>query len=114
VEARFNKKHLKRPPYKVGDWVWLKQPKKVGGPKLEVWWEGPFPIQARVGDSSYTIRLPITGAYEVHADQLKPCVWQKLDSKGIPIVLEAPTSQEELQEEWPSSQDDPSEDATDL
>ena len=95
VARQTNARRSKRPPYEVGDYVWFLRPKAVVGPKLETWWRGPFRIEARVGESSYMLKIPTTGPLAVHADQLKPCVWQELTDEGVPVQvppLPAPTA----------------------
>ena len=74
-----------RPPYKVGDWVFVRRPKGVGGHKLQTWWRGPFEVLERKGADSYVVRDSIHGPLDVHADQLKICVWEKLDDQGVPL-----------------------------
>jgi hypothetical protein len=94
IAQGLNAKRLKRPPHAVGDWVWLRRPKAVGGVKLQTWWRGHFQVEARVGDSSYVLRIPQTGdSLEVHADQLKACYWEALDPQGVPIS-DPPSGQE--------------------
>ena len=77
IARRANLRRMKRPPYAIGDWVWLIRPKPVGGVKLQTWWRGPYLVEARVGEASYKIKIPQRGLLEVHADQLKPCVWER-------------------------------------
>ena len=43
VAAKLNDKRLKLPPHAVGDWVWLKRPKVVGGGKAPNVVEGSLP-----------------------------------------------------------------------
>lgn len=93
LAAKLNAKRLKRPPYEVGAWVWLRRPKMVGGVKLQIWWKGPYQVLRRVGDCSYVLRLPLNETLEVHADQLKACIWEALDSQGVPMA--APPAPEE-------------------
>lgn len=78
VAAQVNRTRKKRPPYSIGEWVWISRPKPIGGMKLETWWRGPFRVLRRVGDASYVVRLLPRGELEVHADQMKPCVWEEL------------------------------------
>ena len=51
---------------------------------------GQHRVEARVGDSSYTVKVTQKGPLEVHADQLKPCIWEELDDKWLPLEFPAP------------------------
>lgn len=94
VAKYMNAKRHARPPYKIGDWVFVKRPKGVGGHKLETWWRGPFEVLGRKGADSYIVRDSAHGPLEVHADQLKFCVWEKLDDQGVPLQYPPPTQPE--------------------
>ena len=85
IARHVNIRRHSRPPYKIGDWVFVRRPKGVGGHKLQTWWRGPFRVIERKGVDSYVIRDSITGPLEVHADQLKMCIWEELDDKGVPL-----------------------------
>jgi hypothetical protein len=61
----------------IGDWVWYLRPKKVGGHKLQSWWQGPAKVQKRVGERSYLIRTTRGEEIDVHQDQLKICHWDR-------------------------------------
>ena len=87
LASKANSSRTKRPPYGVDSWVWLRRPKEVGGMKLQTWWKGPYRVHSWVGDASYTLWIPRTGPLEVHADQLKACVWEELDTYGRPLTL---------------------------
>lgn len=76
IARQVNARRHKRPPYMAGDWVWLARPKSVGGVKLQTYWRGPYKVESRVGQASYKIKIPQKGLLEVHADQLKPCIWE--------------------------------------
>ena len=90
IARRVNGRRHKRPPYELGDWVWVRRPKPVGGVKLQTWWRGPYQVEARVGDCSYKVRIPQKGnSLEVHADQLKPCIWEALTDQGVPLPMPA-------------------------
>jgi hypothetical protein len=86
LAQRVNANRLQRTPYSPGKWVFLKRPKQVGGMKLQTYWTGPYLVRERVGDSSYTLKLPQSGVpYEAHADQLKECHWEPITSKGVEL-----------------------------
>ena len=70
--------------------MWLLRPKQVGGVKLQSWWKGPYQVEKRVGESSYVLHLPKGESYEVHADQLKPCVWEELGEPTQEIIYPSP------------------------
>ena len=62
--------------YKVGDYVWLFNPKrKVGlSPKLQSNWEGPYKITSVISDLVYRIQMsPSHKPRVVHYNRLKPC-----------------------------------------
>ncbi len=80
-----NSRRQSRPPYHIGDWVFVRRPKKVGGTKLETWWRGPFKVLERQGEDSYVIQDSMAGPLAVHADQLKFCVWDELSGEGVPL-----------------------------
>ena len=75
VADRVNARRRMRPPYKVGDYVWLMKPKSVGGVKISTWRLGPYQVTARVGENSYQLKVPRQGTLDGHASQLKFCVW---------------------------------------
>ena len=75
VANQVNSHRRGRPPYVVGDWVWYLRPKGVGGAKLQSWWQGPFRVHERLGESSYRLRTPQGQFFDAHADQLKLCHW---------------------------------------
>ena len=78
IARQVNARRKSRGPYKVGEYVWLLKPKSVGGVKLESWWKGPYQVRARVGQASYKLYIPQRGLLEVHADQLKTCMWDRM------------------------------------
>ena len=43
----------------------------------------------RVGEASYQIRTSRSVAYDVHRDQLKPCVWDTELGESYPLVFRA-------------------------
>ena len=75
VAGRVNAYRRARPPYKVGDYVFLLKPKTVGGHKISTWWLGPYQVLARVGENSYRLKVPREGMVEAHTTQLKQCFW---------------------------------------
>lgn len=88
-----NARRTSRPPYAIGDWVFVRRPKGVGGHKLQTWWRGPYKVISRKGADSYIIRESMTGPLEVHADQLKLCIWEELTDQGVPLSYPKPDSQ---------------------
>ena len=66
------------------------RPKTVGGMKLRTWWRGPFRVMRRVGESSYAVRRAPSEELEVHADQLKLCIWEELDEPVQELQFPAP------------------------
>ena len=89
VQERVNGKRKAKTPYEDGIWVWLLNPKKVGGNKIERWWRGPFKVVQRVGEASYQIRTDRCVLYDVHRDQLKPCLWDVELGESYPLVFRA-------------------------
>ena len=87
VQARVNSKRQAKAPFEDGSWVWLLNPKKVGGNKLGRWWRGPFQIVQRVGETSYQIRTDKSVLYDVHREQLKPCLWDMELGESYPLVF---------------------------
>jgi hypothetical protein len=75
VADQVNARRRARPPYKVGDYVWLMKPKSVGGVKISTWWLGPYKVVGRVGQNSYQLHVPREGTLDAHASQLKFCYW---------------------------------------
>ena len=75
LALKVNARRQGRTPYAEGEWVWYLRPRSVGGVKLQSWWQGPFKVCQRVGQSSYRLRTPQGQEFDAHADQLKPCVW---------------------------------------
>ena len=87
VEERLNAKRRPKAPFEDGSWVWLVNPKKVGGQKIERWWRGPFQVVQRVGEASFQIRTDRSVLYDVHRDQLKPCLWDMDLGPSYPLVF---------------------------
>jgi len=52
---KVNQRKGERPPFKVGDKVWVMRPKPLGGHKIQPWWAGPYPIVQRMGTRSYGV-----------------------------------------------------------
>ena len=82
MQAEVNARRKKRPPYEIGDWVFLRRPAGVGGNRLQSYWRGPFKVLARKGADSYVIRESMQGPLDVHGDQLKLCIWDELRDPG--------------------------------
>ena len=80
--SKVNSRRAHGPSYREGDWVWYVRPKSVGGAKLQTWWQGPFKILLRVAEFSFRLRTPQGEEFDVHQDQLKPCIWEDL---GPPV-----------------------------
>ena len=86
VQRSKNAKRVKRPPFKVGDWVWVKRPKSSPlTAKLDTWWVGPTEVVKRLEDQSYEVRIKPNRLMEVHASDLKPYEEDRL--AGRPIEL---------------------------
>ena len=75
LARKTNRERRSRPPYKVGDYVFLRRPRSVGGVKISTWWLGPYEVIARVGQHSYKLKVPREGLVDAHATQLKICHW---------------------------------------
>ena len=71
VAFQVNKRRHIATPYNVGDWVYLRKPKQIGGRKLEPWWDGPYQVHSREGLSSYKVKIPGREPFGVHATDLK-------------------------------------------
>lgn len=82
-----NARRKAREPPQVNDYVWVLRPKSVGGNKTKTWWEGPYPVVKRVGESSYQIRLPNGTPKDVHMDQIKPFIGELLQEGGRPLIF---------------------------
>ena len=89
IQQRINGKRKPKAPFEDGSWVWLLYPKKVGGRKIERWWKGPFQVVQRVGEASFQIRTDKSILYDVHRDQLKPCVWDMELGESYPLIFRA-------------------------
>ena len=89
IQSRVNSKRKPKAPFEDGSWVWLLSPKNVGGQKIERWWKGPFQVVQRVGEASYQIRTDRSVLYDVHRDQLKPCLWDLDLGESYPLVFRA-------------------------
>jgi len=89
TQKRVNAKRKAKAPFEDGSWVWLLYPKKVGGRKIERWWKGPFQVVQRVGEASSQIRTGESVLYDVHRDQLKPCLWDVELGESYPLVFRA-------------------------
>ena len=87
AQKRINAKRHPKASFDDGSWVWLLSPRKVGGQKIERWWKGPFQVVQRVGEASYQIRTDRSVLYDVHRDQLKPCVWDVDLGASYPLVF---------------------------
>ena len=75
VTKRVNEHRNRRPPYRIGDYVFMLRPRSLGGVKIKTWWLGPYEIVARIGQDSYQVKIPREGVVDVHATQLKYCNW---------------------------------------
>jgi hypothetical protein len=85
VQEKLNARRHERPNYAPEDWVWYRRPTGVGGLKLQTCWQGPFRVIERVGERSYRLRTPQGEKFDVHADQLKPCVWDDPSEGGLDL-----------------------------
>ena len=74
LAQRLNANRASGVAYTVGDWVWYLRPKNVGVAKLQTWWQGPFRVLSRAGERSYRPRTPQEEEFDVHQEELKPCV----------------------------------------
>lgn len=95
VQNRVNAKRKPKALFEEGSWVWLLYPKKVGGRKIERWWRGPYQVVQRVGEASFQIRTDRSVLYDVHRDQLKPCVWDTDFGESYPLVFRASDSSDQ-------------------
>ena len=89
TQKNINARRKAKEPFADGSWVWLLSLKKVGGHKIERWWKGPFQVVQRTGDASFQIRTDLSVLYDVHRDQLKPCVWDVELGESYPLVFRA-------------------------
>ena len=83
-KERFNKKKNRRNPFSQGDMVWVMRPKPVGGHKIQTGWLGPFPVEDRIGTSSYRVQLKAGELLSVHLDQMK-AFHRDVTTQGIPL-----------------------------
>ena len=90
IEAKVNSRRRSRPPYEVGDYVFLMKPERVGGNKISTWWLGPYEVSARVGQNSYQIKIPREGTIDAHATQLKLCHWDDPATSGTEMRVPPP------------------------
>ena len=99
VARQFNAHKKPKPPYNIGDWVWLMKPKQVGGVKIDTWWQGPYKIQARNGENSYVLTIPREPPFEVHVARLKPCIFEmELEPR---FNLQVPPTEGQLSDQEP-------------
>ena len=90
VQEQVNAHRRRTPPYRVGDWVFVRRPKLE---KLDTRWIGPYRVESRVGENSYEVKVPGDGLLAVHATQVKVCHWlpegEPLYAMTIPPTREA-------------------------
>ena len=96
IARQVNAHRRSRPPYAVGDYVWLLKPKGVTGPKLGTWWLGPYEVIGFASPNSYFVKVPREGTIDAHASQLKLCVW---DQPTEPMARFRIPPEEEAQEQ---------------
>jgi hypothetical protein len=89
AQQRHNSKIRVRPPFQIGDTVWVKKPPQLGGAKLQTYWVGPTTIISRAGDSSFEILTPDGYQQGVHASQLKHFYDDVLEG-GVPLHFYRP------------------------
>ena len=82
---RLNKGRERRPPFQVGDWVWIHRPKGITGPKLDTVWLGPGKVLERLGNATYRVQLKPNHAQEVHLDQMKPHVADTITGRSYEL-----------------------------
>ena len=94
-QKRLNAKRKERPPYSVGDYVWVLRPRdSPSTEKLDTWWLGPAQILERLGEHSYRAQVKPNMSVEVHSTQLKPFVEDDLAGKPTELFHFLPTYQE--------------------
>ena len=86
-----------RVPFDIDEFVWHLKPKPLGGVKIGTWWTGPHRVVARTGESSYQILHPGNRIVDVHATELKRCVWEKPEN----LLVLLTTVPEEVSEDPP-------------
>ena len=74
-----------RPPFKVGDTVWVLRPRGLGVDKLLSWWIGPCPVLARQGEDSYVVEVKPGREQAIHASHMK--VFREDEYSGRPTQL---------------------------
>ena len=83
--AWYNAGRKRRPPFQVGDWVWVQRPKGVTGYKLETAWLGPAKVLGRVWNSTFQVQLKPGRAQEVNMDQLKAHVADSITGRSYEL-----------------------------
>ena len=93
ARQQHNSKIRVRPPFLVGDTVWVKKPSQLGGPKLQTYWLGPTTIVSRAGDSSFEILTPNGYQQGVHVSEIKHYHDDVLEG-GVPLHFYRPQYRE--------------------
>ena len=81
---RVNQNRTKPPPYQPQEWVWLLRSPNTGT-KLETWWVGPMQVVRRVGDQSYQVEIRPGVMHDVHQDQMKPFVEDRVGGPKVEL-----------------------------
>ena len=81
---RVNQSRTKPPPYQPQEWVWVLRPPNTGT-KLETWWVGPMQVVRRVGDQSYQVEIRPGVMHDVHQDQMKPFVEDRVGGPKVDL-----------------------------
>jgi hypothetical protein len=72
-------------PYQAGDLVWALRPRNTGVTKFETWWVGPAEVVRRTGALSYEVRVKPNVVMDLHCDQLKPFLWDRLQGDHVEL-----------------------------
>ena len=83
--AKKNALLTKPAPYAANDWVWVLRPRGSGVSKLDTWWVGPAQVIRRTGDLSYEVRVKPNVVQDLHMDQLKPFIDDRLEGPCVEL-----------------------------
>jgi hypothetical protein len=103
-----NTRRKYRPIFCDSDWVWVINPKGVGGTGLHPRWHGPYKVAARTGLYSYKLRTEDRKLLEVHASQMAICCHQPLGDPPLRLQVPPPPDfdPEDLPESWGRGRDE--------
>ena len=57
-----------------------------GGCKISSWWLGPYRVTEQLGQASFWVQIPPGIFQDVHLDQVKPCLVDKVLVIGRPLT----------------------------